>query len=389
MTRKFFYWFKWKVIHLLIRLNIVEDESPKDYYVSKVSRNAPWVYISYISDVFYHLNDERYLNTHQNKREAILMVSLLNQLGYSVYVQNYTSTNPVPKLKNVKIIFGHEPKMVEASLLYPNAHKIYYATGAYGEHQNNQVIKMTDKINAKYNANIPYRRLTDVDAMKYAYEIADKILLIGSRYTIQTFPVKFHHKITTIKQSTQVSSLDIKNTDYGKDFLFLGSYGNMLKGLPLIFDYFITNTDKVVHVIGSIEEDYFSLVEDSLTPNIKIYGYLDLQSPIYLSILKQCNFIVYPSGSEGIPGAVLNPMKYGVIPIVTPWAAFDGIESYGYLISSWDVKGLSKGIEWAMSLSKEEILKKKKECSDFVKNNFSLEQFSKEFVSYFESLDNV
>ena len=68
-----------------------------------------------------------------------------------------------------------------------------------------------------------------------------------------------------------------------------------------------------------------------ISPNIKLWGFMDINSDELTAIIDRCNFLIYPSGSEGgCPGAVINSMKKGLIPIVTPWAAFDGIEEYGF-----------------------------------------------------------
>lgn len=388
--KKIIHWCKWKIIHLLIRLRIFNEH--KDYYISKVSRKAPWVYVSYISDVFKHLDNEKYLNSHQNKRETIEIVKTFNKLGYNVYVQDYFSHGKLPNLKNVKIIFGHEPNMVRASLKYPNAKKIYYATGAYGNHQNNQVIKMTDYVNRLYRSNLPYRRLVDSssseNSIETAYSIADHILLIGSKYTIETFPKEYRNKITTIKQSSQIDSVEI-NTSVNpeNEFFFMGSSGNMLKGLPLIIEYFKTNTKKIIHIVGPIEDDYFKLIRDELTNNIIIHGFMDINSSEFQNIVKRCNFIVYPSGSEGMPGAVINSMKLGLIPIVTPWAAFNEIEEYGYLMKNWNVESLSLGIEWTENLTSAEIDVLKKKCREYILKNYTLKGFALQFETYIKRIE--
>lgn len=65
--------------------------------------------------------------------------------------------------------------------------------------------------------------------------------------------------------------------------------------------------------------------------------------------------MIYPSGSEGMPGAVLNSMKKGLIPITTRWAAVDNIEELGFLMPSWSIDGIDVGVKWALSLSKDQV----------------------------------
>lgn len=52
-----------------------------DFYESVVDEKAPWVFVSYISDPFYHSSCEHYLNMHQNKREALQRARIFNGGG--------------------------------------------------------------------------------------------------------------------------------------------------------------------------------------------------------------------------------------------------------------------------------------------------------------------
>lgn len=361
----------------------IKEKRIKEYYISKVSRNAPWVYISYIAHPFYM----RDLSCHQNLRETIRMVKVLNDLGLNVYVQDYRSKSKLPQLKEVKMVFGHEPNLIRAAEKYPDALVVQYNTGAYVEHQNSQIVNMTDYVNKKYHSNIPYYRLIDVSDNQYsiyrAYEISDRILQIGSRFTIETMPEKYRDKIVLIHQSTQVAR-DVLVVDAAEnEFLFLGSGGNMLKGVPLLLEYFTVHQDCVIHIVGPIEEDFQELILDELTPNIHFYGFMNVNSDEFVGIAKKCNFILFPSGSEGCPGSVLCAMQYGLIPIVTPWAAFDEIEDYGYLMDyNWNVESVDKGVKWALQLSPKERLYRKQRCKEYVEKYYNLDRFGKEFSDF-------
>lgn len=368
----------------LYSLGLLKPKGPKDYYISKVSRKAPWVYISYIADPFYHLDDDAYMSSHQNKMETIRIVQVLNELGYNVYIQDYLSKRELPNLKNVKMVFGHEPNLIYAAEKYKGSIVVQYNTGAYVEHANSQIVRMTDYVNTKYNSNIPYRRLIEVKDRAHSiyrgYEIADKILQIGSKYTVQTMPEVFHDKIVLIHESTQNCRDIVIEDSIENHYLYLGSSGTMLKGVPLLIEYFTEHTEKNIHIVGRIEEDYMELIRNEITPNIHFYGYMNVCSDEFVKITKKCNFILYPSGTEGVPGAVLCAMKYGLIPIVTPWAAFDEIEDYGFLMDyNWNVNSIAKGIDWATSMSKEERFKTKNRCKQYVNLNYNIEKFTEEF----------
>ena len=378
--------FKTFVYDILACLGIKEKRL-KEHYISRVSRNAPWVYISYLTAPFYL----KKLSCHQNQRETIVMVNVFNDLGYNVYVQYYLSTLELPQLDNVRIVFGHEPNLIRASEKYTGALVVQYNTMAYADHMNSQIIKMTDYVNKKYHSNLPYLRLNDTRDKQYsiyrAYEISDKILQIGSRFTVETMPEQYRDKIILIHQSTQVTR-DLKVEDSTEnEFLYLGSIDNILKGIPLLLDYFTEHQDLVIHIVGPIEKSYQKLIRDEATSNIHFHGFMDVNSDVFVEVVKRCNFVLFPSGSEGCPGSVLCAMQYGLIPIVTPWAAFDEIEKYGYLMDyNWDVESIGKGINWALHLSSDERLCLKLRCKEYIKETYNLDRYAREFKDFWTRL---
>lgn len=357
---------------------------PKDIYISKISSRAPWVYIPYITHVFY---DQSSIYQHQNQFEAIEIVKVFNQLGYNVYVQNYISERELPQLRNVEIVFGLEPLFEKACKKYNPKHKIYYATGAYCDHQSNQVRKMTDYFNEKYNTNIPYRRLVE---HHNSTEIATHILLIGSKYTIKTFPTECQSKICIIHQSCQaLTNFAVEEEEYknSNHFFFMSSYGNMLRGIPLLLEFFANNPQFNLHLVGPIEDDVKDVIDGLNIPNITLHGFIDVNSLHFYNIVRECNFIIYPSGSEGgVPGSVLNAMRFGLIPIVTPWAAFDEIEEYGYVMSNWSIESLENGIKWATSLQETKIKSLKQKCQKFTEITYNIEQYRRQFYNYIKNI---
>lgn len=354
----------------------VEDES---VYVSEVSKEAPWVYCSYIANVFYHKDDEAYLNVHQALREAIEMVHVLNKIGYNVYVQDYNSNKPLPEI-NMSVVFGHSPNLELAAKKWPNAYVVMYATGPLYIHQNAQEQLMVDLVNERLGTDFKVERwVPPYDS----HTIADKILMIGSRATIETFPEECRPKITLIHPSSQARQIvDPVRYAHENEYFFMASVGNLLRGIPLLIESFSSHPDKILHVFGPIGP-YLGYVKDSLPSNIHIHGFVDINSDEMASIMSRCNYMVYPTGSDGIPGSLINAMVNGLIPIVSKWGAFDEIYDYGYLMKNWDVKAIDEALAWSESLSPQQCLSLKQRCSAFVKDQYNLKRFSEEFEAFF------
>lgn len=354
----------------------------RDIYVCESNPGSPWIFISYIPYVFFVSNSDK-LTSHQNQQEMIQMVSVFSELGYNVYVMDYTSHRELPN-EDIRIVFGVDPLFQRVCKRYPQAIKVYYATGAYYEHQTKMAIHMTDGFNEMYHSHIPYKRIL---APHQSCQIADRILQIGSKFTLETYPDDIKPKITLIHQSTQSINPKIQiKVANGNEFVFMGSGGNALKGLGILIDYFTKHPDYILHVIGPLEYSVKEAVRTRLTPNVKLHGYLNIQDEQFASIVSCCNFQIYPSGSEGgCPGAVLNLMKFGIIPIVSKWSAFDEINEFGYMLKGLDVISIDEAINWALSQNNYDILRMKTKVNRFVLENYNIDVFTTELKKYFSS----
>ena len=346
-------------------------------FVSKCKGSKKWAYVSYIPEVFYKQWDEGYMRGHQSRQEMVEMVSIFNHLGYNVFVSscNYT----VLPNRNFDVIFGVEPTFVAACKKYPKAMKIYYATGAYWGHQNGMIKKRTDEFNLKHKCKSPYCRLVNV----YNHlDLCDKILQIGSKYTVETYPEEYRDKITLIHQSNTLNGVEVSNITYAKEneYVWIGGGGSILKGLDLVLDYFITQPDKHLHVVGTIEDDVVEAYGKEIKDNITFHGYMNLFSNEFKEVVSKCNAIVYPSCTEaGMPGSVINAMYYGLIPIVSRWAAMEEINELGAIIEDLTTESIANAIDNIEKIEEVKLEEMKNSCHYFAKDTFNLERFSGEF----------
>lgn len=358
-------------------------QKDKSVYISKISSQKKWVLIAYIPEVFYHSNDISFLNSHQNKREALAMVPIFNQLGYNVYVQSYTKATNFPNI-NVSVIFGHPPAIVAAAKVYKKAVIVQYATGCFYTHSNKQEEYITRLVNTECNTSFKCQRYTLADD---AHVLSDYILMIGSKNTIETYPESIHHKITTIHQSSQdVRTLETIRYSPENEYLCMSSTGVLLRGVSFLIEYFTKKPNKVLHLLCPFEP-YIEYIRNKTPKNIIFHGTMILGSDDFLNVVARCNYIIYPSGSEGgCPGSVINSMKNGLIPIVSKWAAFDEINNYGYMMKGWSTDSIADGVKWAESIEPDKCELMKQKCSAFAKQTYNLERFSKEFASYFRHI---
>lgn len=376
-----------KVILSILRFYIFKLLRLNYYYISKVKGNKKWASVSYIDYVFANRWNKKFMSSHQALRETIKIVEVLNDLGYNVYLSDYRSYK-VPNIK-FDLVFGNEPNFTEVAKVNPKALKIYYATGAYAAHMIKWTKKRTDEFNAKYKANYPYQRIPeDYEQFKYA----DKILQIGSKYTIETYPEDLRGKITTIHQSCQLdkNDIDILKKDYAsnKDILWLGSSGTILKGLDLVIECLAKHPDINLHVAGYADEKFKEVCKASQMPNIIFHGFMDICSDDFKYIVANCNFMIYPSCSEGgMPGSVICSMYYGLIPIVSRWAADDNLLNIGgFILDDLTVDSIEKYISVIKSMSIQEIESRSISCHKYSLDTYNLGRFGKELKKYFQNV---
>lgn len=359
-------------------------------YVKKKNGNKR-IFISYIIEPLKRRNDEVFFQGHQNHQETVIIEDIVNELNLS-YVFNHYSL-PINFVRGkFDVVFGLEPNFGNLCQSNPRAAKIYYATGAYYQHQNNQVTQRTEEFKKKYNIEYPYVRLVEEHD---SCEIADTIIQIGSDHTIETYPEHLRSKIILIDQTChnfKEIDLDDKIKKTSKsDYIWFGSFGSILKGLDLVLEFFLTNTHLTLHVVGPVEEKFLSVFQDRLnrTNNIYLYGFMNMDSPEFRQIALKCAFLIYPSASEGgWPGSALNLQKLGVIPILSKWASGPEIKDLGFLLPDLSVESIAEAVSWSRSLSDTNIADLSLKNHEAVITKHNKERFKAQLKSNLEYIIN-
>lgn len=353
--------------------------------------------VSYIVRPLYNGNDFSSIISHQNFRETIEIVNILLDMGYNVDLFNFTCNNAellqkFNKKSDLIIGFGFPYNFFINQVQNKESKKLFYSTGTYIDFQNKMIEERTKNANEHFHLNIkPIRIVKDV--VKEEYFKSDGIIQIGSSFTLKTFPKEIRNKIYLIRQSTfeiLFSSVYNKNYELGKrNFLWFGSYGGVLKGLDILLDYFSEHKELNLYIVGMPEFEFVKSFKKYLfgQSNIKYYGWLPITSNKLLEIASFCDFIIFPSASEGgMPGSVLNMMRLGLIPIVSEVAGFDEIDKFGFVIKMEELnkEGLKNKVVEVQRISSIELTKRARDGQKYVVENFNLCSFGRDFKSAIE-----
>lgn len=351
----------------------------KDYI--KKTASDKWVFISYLSEPFYKNLDETYLNRHQNRRESIIIADCFHQFGFNVHVRRFDKPL-IFRRRKYDVVFGLEPNFEKISQVNPHAIKIYYATGAYWQFQNKQIVTRTAQASQRFN--YPFSRHRMVVPHQSAV-IADHIMQIGIPNTIKTYPNEIRHKIHILRQSITIPQdlyqIKSERNINKRNFLWFGSGGSILKGLDLLLTIFEKYDDFTLHIVGKMDDDFQSMYKERKErENIKYHGYLEITDPCLMDIVNECAFVIFPSASEGMPGSLLNMMYLGLIPITTSICASPEMYKLGAIVDL-DLDSIEEGMLSLNQLSDAELIDLSIQNRKYVHENFNLEIFRSDFCN--------
>lgn len=299
---------------------------------------------------------------HTNALELKAICDVFDDLGYVVDVYHYMQ--PPSSFAQYDVIFGFGDvfqKYFESSL--QRSVTIHYATGLQNRYQNLATIKrVQDTYERRGKLLLTSARLVP-SSWSPQTTLVDGIILLGNEFSKSTFAkeysgpmfalpapyFEFHDGFTI---ASSIASVQVKR------FLWFGSQGAVHKGLDLCLEYFAGRTDCILEVCGDLSSEKQFLEEYSAElfdcPNIIYNGFVDLASADFIGIAARCEFVIFPSCSEGGSAGVVNAIANGgLIPIVS--VATGLVTGHEIRISHLSVHGVEEAVQMAMGLSSDVI----------------------------------
>jgi len=163
--------------------------------------------------------------------------------------------------------------------------------------------------------------------------------------------------------------------------VWFGSKGAIHKGLDLVLDFFLKNPDLNLHICGELQKEsrFYEIYRKRIlsSPNIRMYGFVDIMSEDFKKIMKLGVFSILPSCSEANATSVLTTMANGgMIPIVTRNTGID-IHDYGILIEELSPEGIEKSIHFSQTLSLEQVNNRSEKIFNYCQTNYTIENFKR------------
>jgi glycosyltransferase involved in cell wall biosynthesis len=219
------------------------------------------------------------------------------------------------------------------------------------------------------------RKLMYMPLVNYLNQNADYVYSYGGKLT-QMMQESFYipsSKIIEIPTGISQTWLNENITvQKQRTFCFIGRY-DVRKGIVEIneaLSQLISSHDFKFHFIGELPEEL-----KIKHPSLVYHGVLKSEDAIK-KILRDSDFLIAPSHSEGMPNVIVEAMASGCGILTTDVGAISVLVSKedGFLIPPFSSEAIKRVLEKILQLPEEKILEYKHHALDKVKTNFLWEQ---------------
>ena len=332
--------------------------------------------VLYVSAPFINKQTKDY---HQNVKQVVVITKIFNELGYNVDVADYTIKRLRYK-KKYDVVFDIQVKDINIydSLLNRNASIIEYITGSNPVFSNKAEKKRIWELQQRKGVLLQPRRQTAPFPPRISD--CDSVIFIGNQRNFKTYDNRNFKRVFFVRNTGYDF---VKHIDYTKKrtncFMFFGSTGSVHKGLDLLLDVFSEDGFPCkLYICGNYrgEKDFCRLYREELTNNnnIKSLGFVDIHSELFFKVCNRCSFMLLPSCSEGMAGAVTTCMSAGVVPIVSKMCGFDR-EDDVILLKDCRVDTIRKMVLDCSRMQPVEIKEKSETCLRHIREKFSMDCF--------------
>ncbi len=337
--------------------------------------------LSYVIDGFRVSPDGPLATGHTNIVESVQIASTLRELGYRVDVIDYLNDTFTPREPyDVLIDPRHNTERLAAAVGQACV-KILHADTAHIAYQNAAENRRLLDIQQRRGVTLTALRQEPVN---HALERADVCVYLGSDFCADTYRYagKPLHRARIGGFATPTAPVrDFERAR--RRFLWLGSWGLVLKGLDLVLEAFAGMGDVELVVCGPVdrEPDFADAYAQELwhTPNIDVRGWTDIASPAFAELVASCAGVVYASASEGASGAVINAMHTGLVPLVTYEASVDVPAGGGTLLADQSVTAIQAAVQAFAQRPPHEVAEMSRVARAHVRANHTRERFAADY----------
>ncbi len=367
--------------------------SIRDIGAGGLGAAAPRALIVYVMHVIPYyvagkLDTAPMLNEHSMYWETVEMVRQLNERGYIVDFYDVSCPEHI-EWERYNVAFVQNDRLEECPEKLP-IKKVFYCTENYWAFQNLAEMRRLHSFHTRQGIWVAPERQTQV---RFSDEHADFMTSFGTAFQQQYYhprPEKHLLNISVAKQPTHI----VKDVVVARpNFMWMGSGGTMLKGIDLVVEAFLGLPKAHLYIAGAVEREprIWQWLQPLLAthPNLHYLGWVDVATEKFAALANKCIGQVYPSASEGGPGAVAQLLHFGLVPIVTRSAAVRGAH-LGWEIASDEpteiIVQIQQHVSALMAVSNSELSNRSAACQTFAGEVHTRPAYAASFTTLLDRL---
>lgn len=328
------------------------------------------------------------LDKHALYWEVGEMVRQLNEAGFIVDFIDCNQQNSYIDWPKYNLVFDERNNLMYAPPVVGQK-RVFYSTGLHWHFHNQQELK---RINWFYERTgireYPQRMLLP----NFSDEFADYQTYYGRENLMNLFSA-IPKKIPLDVSCTYIPTSFNKTKRNPNRFVWFGSSGSVHKGLDLVVEAFQKMPTKELLIFGpaKYEQRFFSWLQKliSKSSNIKYLGIANLNNQAVLEYLQTAVGNIFPSCSEGGPGAVAQTALLGLVPFVTPTANVR-YSDLGYLLGGASdeaiISSIKENVNVFGQLTEKEILGKSEAVFLYAREHHTRDAYQKSFHTFLNQL---
>jgi len=327
-----------------------------------------------------------------NRGLAQEMPRALNGLGYRVDVVNFNNRSWQPSGR-YDVFVGHAGENFTrlAAALPRECPKIYFATGAYWKTANIRLAGRALDLARRTGHVLPCHRAVD-GGEEAAHRMADGVVCLGGSRAAATFPPEFAPIVginNAVFPVVEKPSSREPHQSRRRHFLFFNGGGNLLKGLDVLVEAF-AGSSMELHVCQALEPEFVRVYRPLLAanPNIHLHGFIRMRSSAFLALASRCAWAISATCTEGQPGAILECMAHGLVPVLPDEANID-VAEWGIRLGDCKPDAIQTVAELAAAMPEDEYRERAEQGRYALDRVYSPERFRSDFSQAIEEILRV
>jgi glycosyltransferase involved in cell wall biosynthesis len=157
-------------------------------------------------------------------------------------------------------------------------------------------------------------------------DAADLVLLVGNRWTLDSFAERWRQKIRCLNYSVDTALYGApSDVPRMNEFCYVATECGLRKGFMDVLRTWsgISPRETRLHAVGKLGQGWERHLQLHNHGNIVFHNWIDSHSEEYIRLLKSCRFAFIPTYAEGQMGTLLEAIFCGCVPITTRQSGID------------------------------------------------------------------